>query len=185
MFRQCWDAYMIGLILLWVCIIVPFTVCFGIGAPMPSFLGEAPFQLHCAGKHILSSTCSRWSARCHRLSLSTGGLELFGDASFMLDILINCRTAYYNARGRLVSIRAAIARHYASTWLAVDILAAMPWDTVFSVYHASNFLNLVKIARLFRLLRMVKAVKLRHLATTPAFLSSLEVRCALCFRGQD
>ena len=41
LFRQCWDAYMIVLILLWVCIIVPFTVCFGIGAPVRSFLGDA------------------------------------------------------------------------------------------------------------------------------------------------
>ena len=107
----------------------------------------------------------------------------------MLDILMNFRTAYYNTRGRLVSSRGAIARHYASTWLGVDVLAAMPWDTMFSVLHAANFLNLVKITRLFRLLRMVKAVKLRHHASTPAFLSSVEVHIALfdqyslCFSG--
>ena len=97
----------------------------------------------------------------------------------MLDILVNFRTAFYNARGRLVSDRGAIARHYASTWLAVDVLAAMPWDTIFSVYNASNFLNFVKVARLFRLLRMVKAMKLRHHASTLAFLSSVEARSAL------
>ena len=120
---------------------------------------------------------------CHHLHCApgclhtTGGLELSGDASFMLDILVNFRTAFYSARGRLVSSRGAIACHYASTWLAVDILAAMPWDAIFSVYNASNFLNFVKVARLFRLL---KAVKLRHHARALAFLSSVEVRSALC-----
>lgn len=110
------------------------------------------------------------------LALHAGLIEVIGDAAFLLDILIHFRTAYWSSRGRLVMSRPLIAWQYATTWLWVDLLASMPWDSVFSIYHPSNLLNFVKIARLSRLIRMVKVVRLRQQFGSPSFLSSIEVQ---------
>lgn len=55
LFRQCWDAFMIALILGWVCVIVPFTVCFNVQARLPSGLGEQMSTLTPVQEVLLSA----------------------------------------------------------------------------------------------------------------------------------
>lgn len=87
------------------------------------------------------------------------------DFAFVIDILVNFSTAYYDPEGELVTSRAAIASHYCRSWLFLDIFATFPCVI-------SNFLNdndvgnyswLIRLARtprLYRVLRISRLLKI-------------------------
>lgn len=59
-----------------------------------------------------------------------GPVDALGAAFFVADAALNLRTGYVDAGGTLVLRRGRIARRYALTWLAPDVLgAAGPWLT--------------------------------------------------------
>jgi hyperpolarization activated cyclic nucleotide-gated potassium channel 2 len=60
--------------------------------------------------------------------LTTGGFEFFEfviDIWFILEIMLNFVTGYYD-KGVLVMHIPSIARHYASTYLWIDIISSIP-----------------------------------------------------------
>ena len=53
------------------------------------------------------------------------------DALFARDIWVNFRLGYYDrSRGCMVWSKAAVARRYARSWLAVDLVSVVPFDVV-------------------------------------------------------
>ena len=77
-------------------------------------------------------------------------LEIAINAVFALDILVTLNTGYFDAEGTVVMDRRAIVKNYVTSWLAVDLLACLP----FAIYHYSicSALRLVRLLRLYRLL---------------------------------
>ena len=55
---------------------------------------------------------------------------LIVDCLFMLDVLINCISAYYNSKDILIVSRKTIFIHYLTTWMFLDIFASIPFQLI-------------------------------------------------------
>jgi hypothetical protein len=52
----------------------------------------------------------------------------------MIDVFFNFNTGYHE-RGLLVMDRKKIVKNYIRTWMAFDILSAIPYEWIFNYYH--------------------------------------------------
>ena len=105
----------------------------------------------------------------------TGGLAVFDiivDVFFILDILVNFRTAHYEETTRiLVTMSGAMAKRYCTSgWFFVDIISGVPFDKFAQAFNPSRgdsytvrALKLVRILRLGRLLKLMKVSSLNTL----------------------
>ena len=105
-------------------------------------------------------------------------LKFVTDVWFLIDIMFNFRTAFYNADGLIEGEIPAIRCNYLKTWFAFDLLAALPVDIAATLYQASNpaavqsrtliqqsritSLKLIKLTRLLSLSRLLRLVKFKH-----------------------
>ncbi|MGH0158757.1 UNVERIFIED_CONTAM: hypothetical protein FKN15_055520 [Acipenser sinensis] len=76
--------------------------------------------------------------------------DILVEILFMLDILLNFRTTYVSKSGQVVYDPRCICVHYATTWLFVDLIAALPFDLLYafnvSVSNASPHSSLKAFA---------------------------------------
>jgi hypothetical protein len=70
---------------------------------------------------------------------------------FVVDISVRCNTAFTNAEGLLVRTRDVIVRHYARTWLVMDVLLALPVESL-QVFHVDGVVLRYAIIWAWRLL---------------------------------
>ena len=90
------------------------------------------------------------------------------DALFARDIWVNFRLGYYDrSRGCMVWSKAAVARRYARSWLAVDLVSVVPFDVV-ALALASSGLSFLKLLRVVRLLRVIKLLRIAKSARVVA-----------------
>ena len=101
---------------------------------------------------------------------TTPGLILFivnrvVDFLFIVDIVIQANTAFIDNRGRKVYSRRKILRHYARTWMFVDVVSVIPYDTINVILSQgssdpddSSF-KAVRIIRLLRLLKLLRILR--------------------------
>lgn len=82
-------------------------------------------------------------------------------AFFCIDILLSCRTTYFNQDGDEILEGKKILKNYVtSSNFIVDILSAVPIAEFFSGNGSSiRLINLVKILRLLRLGRLLKLLQ--------------------------
>lgn len=52
--------------------------------------------------------------------------------SFSADILLNFRTTFVSTSGQVVYDARSICVHYVTTWLFVDLIAALPFDLLYA-----------------------------------------------------
>ncbi|XP_028663354.1 potassium voltage-gated channel subfamily H member 8 [Erpetoichthys calabaricus] len=132
-FKAGWD-WLILLATFYVAVTVPYNVCFSK-----------------AGGRDEGNTVSRSPP-----SVS----DILVEILFMLDILLNFRTTYVSKSGQVVYDPRSICVHYATTWLFVDLIAALPFDLLYafnvSVYFGVHLLKTVRLLRLLRLLQKLE-----------------------------
>ncbi|GMH40004.1 hypothetical protein BSKO_07908 [Bryopsis sp. KO-2023] len=105
-----------------------------------------------------------------------GIIETLVDVSFIIDIYLNFRTAYYDDSNKLVIRRRDIAFIYMRTWLAVDLVSVVPFDQLV-VNEQLGFVRLFKatrVVKLVKILRLLKIVKMLRLFKIPTLLRHLE-----------
>ncbi|RXM27804.1 Potassium voltage-gated channel subfamily H member 8 [Acipenser ruthenus] len=138
-FKAGWD-WLILLATFYVAVTVPFNVCISV-----------------AGGRDDRSAASRSPP-----SVS----DILVEILFMLDILLNFRTTYVSKSGQVVYDPRSICVHYATTWLFVDLIAALPFDLLYafnvSVYFGVHLLKTVRLLRLLRLLQKLGRLGLGH-----------------------
>ncbi|KAG5851682.1 hypothetical protein ANANG_G00054240 [Anguilla anguilla] len=132
-FKAGWD-WLILLATFYVAVTVPYNVCFTVG-----------------GSRDEGSTAPRSPP-----SVS----DILVEILFMLDIVLNFRTSYVSTSGQVVYDARSICVHYATTWLFVDLIAALPFDLLYafnvSVYFGVHLLKTVRLLRLLRLLQKLE-----------------------------
>ncbi|KAJ8012653.1 hypothetical protein DPEC_G00045130 [Dallia pectoralis] len=86
--------------------------------------------------------------------------DILVEILFMLDIVLNFRTTFVSTSGQVVYDARSICVHYVTTWLFVDLIAALPFDLLFafnvSVYFGVHLLKTVRLLRLLRLLQKLE-----------------------------
>ncbi|GFR50181.1 hypothetical protein Agub_g12322 [Astrephomene gubernaculifera] len=81
---------------------------------------------------------------------------------FWGDIVVQLRTAYVDGSGEVVRDGRSLAAHYARTWLALDVVSALPWGEIMrAVLHHGGAREgvLAALARLPRLLRIMRLLR--------------------------
>ena len=94
-------------------------------------------------------------------------LEYAIDFGFMLDVIINSLSAYFENE-ILIKERRQILCKYAKSWMALDIIACLPFELIFefsgleneSTSQASDYNSLLRLLRLPRLYRMFRITRL-------------------------
>uniref|UniRef100_W5M9H8 Voltage-gated delayed rectifier potassium channel KCNH4 n=1 Tax=Lepisosteus oculatus TaxID=7918 RepID=W5M9H8_LEPOC len=124
-FKAGWD-WLILLATFYVAVTVPYNVCFTV-----------------AGGRDEGSSASRSPP-----SVS----DILVEILFMLDIVLNFRTTYVSKSGQVVYDARSICVHYTTTWLFVDLIAALPFDLLYafnvSVVCGLTALHLRKAVRM-------------------------------------
>uniref|UniRef100_A0A3B4YSN6 Potassium voltage-gated channel, subfamily H (eag-related), member 3 n=1 Tax=Seriola lalandi dorsalis TaxID=1841481 RepID=A0A3B4YSN6_SERLL len=89
-----------------------------------------------------------------------GGVsDILVEILFILDILLNFRTTFVSTSGQVVYDARSICVHYVTTWLFVDLIAALPFDLLYA-FNVSYFgVHLLKTVRLLRLLRLLQKLE--------------------------
>ncbi|XP_062861520.1 potassium voltage-gated channel subfamily H member 8 [Trichomycterus rosablanca] len=86
--------------------------------------------------------------------------DILVEILFMLDIVLNFRTTFVSTTGQVVYDTRSICVHYVTTWLFVDLIAALPFDLLYafnvSVYFGVHLLKTVRLLRLLRLLQKLE-----------------------------
>uniref|UniRef100_A0A8C6L346 Potassium voltage-gated channel, subfamily H (eag-related), member 3 n=1 Tax=Nothobranchius furzeri TaxID=105023 RepID=A0A8C6L346_NOTFU len=133
-FKAGWD-WLILLATFYVAVTVPYNVCFIVGGGQDE-----------GGSSALRSPPSK--------------CDILVEILFILDILLNFRTTYVSTSGQVVYDARSICVHYVTTWLFVDLIAALPFDLLyaFNVSVVSR-LHLLKTVRLLRLLRLLQKLE--------------------------
>ncbi|KAL7685036.1 putative potassium channel, voltage-dependent, EAG/ELK/ERG, rmlC-like jelly roll [Plasmopara halstedii] len=93
-------------------------------------------------------------------------LEMTIDGFFLVDILVNFRTAYFDDERKLIYEPRTLFWRYAKGWFLLDLISTVPIDELFrAVVGTSNqtlrrfptkLLRLFRIARLLKLTRLIK-----------------------------
>ena len=153
-FRQKWDLFCL-LLLLYVSIVTPFSI---------SFLGDVIGAFH------------YWELLFF--------LDRFVDFVFLVDIVLNFRTAWIDQEGHTCFEWKECAARYAKSWLLIDIISVIPYDLIFlavgggsseSTSGGAGTLNLLK------LLRILRVVKLARVLRASRILKRMEQKMAIKF----
>ncbi|KAM9820862.1 voltage-gated delayed rectifier potassium channel KCNH8-like [Neosynchiropus ocellatus] len=83
--------------------------------------------------------------------------DILVEILFIMDIVLNFRTTYVSTSGQVVYDARSICIHYVTSWLFVDLIAALPFDLLYAFNVSVNFgVHLLKTVRLLRLLRLLQ-----------------------------
>ncbi|XP_026999360.2 potassium voltage-gated channel subfamily H member 8 [Tachysurus fulvidraco] len=131
-FKAGWD-WLILLATFYVAVTVPYNVCFAV----------------VGGRDETITTRSPPSVS-----------DILVEILFMLDIVLNFRTTFVSTSGQVVYDARSICVHYVTTWLFVDLIAALPFDLLYA-FNVSVFfgVHLLKTVRLLRLLRLLQKLE--------------------------
>uniref|UniRef100_A0A665W371 Voltage-gated delayed rectifier potassium channel KCNH4 n=1 Tax=Echeneis naucrates TaxID=173247 RepID=A0A665W371_ECHNA len=120
--------------------------------------------------------------------------DILVEILFIIDIVLNFRTTYVSTSGQVVYDARSICIHYVTSWLFVDLIAALPFDLLYAFNISVNFgVHLLKTVRLLRLLRLLQkldrysqysAVVLTLLMSTFALLAHW-MACVWYFIGRN
>lgn len=88
--------------------------------------------------------------------------ELIVDISFMMDIVVNFFSAYFNETGIIIDDFSQITSNYLKGWFGFDLVGCFPVQSIIDAtnFNASTNLNNIRIYKLFRLIRMIKMVRI-------------------------
>nr|XP_020475713.1 potassium voltage-gated channel subfamily H member 8-like [Monopterus albus] len=133
-FKAGWD-WLILLATFYVAVTVPYNVCFTVVGGRDEGIGSAS-----------------------RSPPSVS--DILVEILFILDIVLNFRTTFVSTSGQVVYDARSICVHYVTTWLFVDLIAALPFDLLYafniSVYFGVHLLKTVRLLRLLRLLQKLE-----------------------------
>ncbi|XP_058478312.1 potassium voltage-gated channel subfamily H member 8-like isoform X2 [Solea solea] len=166
-FKACWD-WLILLATFYVAVTVPYNVCF------------TTVEVREEGSSVARNPPSV--------------SDILVEILFIIDIVLNFRTTYVSTSGQVVYDARSICVHYVTSWLFVDLIAALPFDLLYAFNISVNFgVHLLKTVRLLRLLRLLQkldrysqysAVVLTLLMSTFALLAHW-MACVWYFIGRN
>ncbi|XP_066530407.1 potassium voltage-gated channel subfamily H member 8 [Hoplias malabaricus] len=96
------------------------------------------------------------------LTRSTTVSDIAVEILFIIDIVLSFRTTYVSKSGQVIFDARQICIHYLTTWFIIDLVAALPFDLLYTfkvsvVSHRQvSVVHLLKTIRLLRLLRLLQ-----------------------------
>ena len=107
-------------------------------------------------------------------SIAIFSMEITMDAIFLLDIIINFNSAFYDENNLLIVDRKLIATRYLKSWFAIDLLSrlyiyiyiyvySLPVQLFDSSLKMNKAMRLLRLPRIYRMFKVVKLVKMFNL----------------------
>jgi CRP-like cAMP-binding protein len=91
-------------------------------------------------------------------------LDLFSEWWFVWDIVINLHLGFEDAdTGQLILDLQTIRRVYTRSWLPIDAMSSIPFDSISVIMPALSQFSMMKMFRLCKLFRLIKLLKLKAL----------------------
>ncbi|CAL8294344.1 unnamed protein product [Merluccius merluccius] len=91
------------------------------------------------------------------LTRSTTVTDISVEILFIIDIVFSFRTTYVSKSGQVIFDARLICIHYMTTWLVIDLVAALPFDLLYAFkVSVVSVVHLLKTVRLLRLLRLLQ-----------------------------
>eukprot|EP01043_Picozoa_sp_COSAG02_P045755 COSAG02_NODE_4217_length_5620_cov_17.851476_4_plen_772_part_00 len=106
--------------------------------------------------------------------------DAVSDVYFIVDIIINCRTAYVDSHQKIVADSKKVFAHYVKTWFFIDVVACLPLNYILYISGslslpwltnqgpagatdagAADGIKVLKVLRLLRLSKMLRVLKLK------------------------
>lgn len=83
------------------------------------------------------------------------------DLFFILDVLINFNTCYYEITGKLITSRKKISANYFKTWFTVDLISSFPIQLLedSGVTSSNHYLRLIRFNRVYKLFSLFKLLR--------------------------
>eukprot|EP00930_Biecheleria_cincta_P037001 TRINITY_DN25371_c0_g1_i1.p1 TRINITY_DN25371_c0_g1~~TRINITY_DN25371_c0_g1_i1.p1 ORF type:complete len:841 (+),score=122.54 TRINITY_DN25371_c0_g1_i1:150-2672(+) len=86
---------------------------------------------------------------------------------FLMDIPCQFLTGYTTPKGNIIFDIPGIARRYGSTWLTIDLVAAVPWEWISlgdnDLRASTSSARMLRMIRVFRLMRLLRLMKMQAL----------------------
>lgn len=109
----------------------------------------------------------------------------FSEIVSCIDIVLHFRTAIMMSNGKVDSNPVHVMKHYAKTWLIIDLVGVIPFDTLFSSFSGTHrksikVLKYVRLPKLFRVVKLLRVIR-KHatyygmMLTMAAFLFTLHM----------
>lgn len=92
---------------------------------------------------------------------------------FVIDMVLNFNSAYYDSYGRLEDRRCRIAQRYLRTWFVLDFLSTFPFDSLVQAGQSGNSIKGTELMRLPRVVKMVRLARLMRLARVRGLLQKI------------
>lgn len=80
--------------------------------------------------------------------------------SFLIDIIINFFSSYYDKEYVLVEDRKIIAKNYFKSWFLVDIISIIPIDEALNKVSYNKLARLARVPKLYKLVKISRLVRL-------------------------
>uniref|UniRef100_A0AAR2M0E5 Voltage-gated delayed rectifier potassium channel KCNH4 n=1 Tax=Pygocentrus nattereri TaxID=42514 RepID=A0AAR2M0E5_PYGNA len=91
------------------------------------------------------------------LTRSTTVSDIAVEILFIIDIVLSFRTTYVSKSGQVIFNARQICIHYLTTWFIIDLVAALPFDLLYTFkVSVVSVVHLLKTIRLLRLLRLLQ-----------------------------
>ena len=97
-----------------------------------------------------------------------GVIDILLDIIFFIDFIVNCLSAVYDTKGKLIVSRKKILWIYFKSWMLLDLISCVPFGFINSGSNSSSYssndynsaLKLLRLPRLYRLFRIARLFKL-------------------------
>lgn len=98
--------------------------------------------------------------------------QIFVDLIFVVDIILNFFTAYYNLEGEPIDSLKKIAIKYLKFWFWLDLLSIIPFDIFFPNVNTkyTSLIRLSRVNRLYKFVRITKLIKSVRVLRTSGFI---------------
>ena len=114
-------------------------------------------------------------------------LDAFIDIFFIVDIILNCRTSFYDKNGFRENRPGRIFMAYAKDWFVIDVLSCLPVGYIqyFQGTEGSNNMRTLKALRLAKLAKMLRIARLKRIIAERTdnnsdFQTALGILATLC-----
>ena len=103
------------------------------------------------------------------------------DFCYIIDVILNCSTAFFDCDARLKTARRDIIINYLKGWMVIDVVACIPIGLIPTIINSTSGRSYNKLVRLFRLrsipklFRFSKAIKLIKTYKTNFLLERVQI----------
>ncbi|CDW88827.1 cation channel family protein [Stylonychia lemnae] len=82
------------------------------------------------------------------------------DSIFLMDIIINFISPFYDKEFELVDDQSVIAKKYLCSWFPIDFLSIIPFDLLYETSGFNRMSRVIRIGKIYKIVKMTRMVRM-------------------------